>query len=186
MVFKRLDEMGEIYNGVRTHRYHDEDGSEYKVFLPTPTNQISWQIEKLSSILDKKYFSQKNDIILNLRDPKIVEILDEENVVIPMAFAIIRLNKEYNPEYIYQILKSKHVQNKFNQYLYGTSLKFINLNILKNVPIEIPPRDIQNQYAKLFNSIDKKINLKNNEEILLNEFKNSLIQKINKNMNIKK
>ena len=180
MIIKKLDEIAEIFNGARLSRYQDDDGEEFKVFLGTPTDQISWQKEKISSKLNHKYFSKKNDIILNLQNSKIIEFVKEDNIIIPMHYAIIRLNKEFNSEYVYYYLKTSLFQKQLHKYKEGSSLLFINLSALKNIKINLPERNIQEQYVKLFRVLDKKSELRIQENKLLEDFRDLIFKDINK------
>lgn len=186
MIIKKLDEIAEIFNGARLSRYHDDDGEEFKVFLGTPTDQISWQKEKISSKLNQKYFSKKNDIIINLQNSKIIEFVKEENIIIPMHYAIIRLKEDYNSEYIYYYLKTSSFQKQLHKYKEGSSLLFINLSALKNIKINLPEKNIQDQYVKLFRVLDKKSELRIQENKLLEDFRDSIFKNINKENNINK
>ena len=186
MIIKKLDEIAEIFNGARLSRYQDDDGEEFKVFLGTPTDQISWQKEKISSKLNHKYFSKKNDIILNLQNSKIIEFVNEENIIIPMHYAIIRLNEEYNAEYIYYYLKTSLFQKQLHKFKEGSSLLFLNLSALKNIKINLPERNIQEQYVKLFRVLDKKSELRIQENKLLEDFRDLIFKDINKENNINK
>ena len=186
MIIKKLDEIAEIFNGARLSRYQDDDGEEFKVFLCTFTDQISWQKEKISSKLNHKYFSKKNDIILNLQNSKIIEFVNEENIIIPMHYAIIRLNEEFNSEYVYYYLKTSLFQKQLHKYKEGSSLLFINLSALKNIKINLPERNIQEQYVKLFRVLDKKSELRIQENKLLEDFRDLIFKDINKENNINK
>ncbi len=186
MIIKKLDEIAEIFNGARLSRYQDDDGEEFKVFLGTPTDQISWQKEKISSKLNHKYFSKKNDIILNLQNSKIIEFVKDENIIIPMHYAIIRLKEDYNSEYIYYYLKTSSFQKQLHKYKEGSSLLFINLSALKNIKINLPERNIQDQYVKLFRLLDKKTKFRNRENKLLEDFRDLIFKDINKENKINK
>ena len=165
MIIKKLDEI------------QDDNGEEFKVFLGTPTNQISWHKEKISSKLNQKYFSKKNDIILNLQNSQIIKFVNEENIIIPMHYAIIRLNEEYNAEYIYYYLKTSLFQKQLHKFKEGSSLLFLNLSALKNIKINLPEKNIQEQYVKLFRVLDKKSELRIQENKLLEDFRDLILIK---------
>lgn len=77
-------------------------------------------------------------------------------------------------------------QKQLHKYKEGSSLLFINLSALKNIKINLPERNIQDQYVKLFRLLDKKTKFRNRENKLLEDFRDSIFKNINKENNIKK
>ena len=103
-----------------------------------------------------------------------------------MHYAIIRLNEEFNSEYVYYYLKTSLFQKQLHKYKEGSSLLFINLSALKNIKINLPERNIQEQYVKLFRVLDKKSELRIQENKLLEDFRDLIFKDINKENNINK
>lgn len=176
MTIKKLNEIADIFNGVRLTRYIDENGNKEKVFIGTPTESLNWGYEFVSSKVNNKFFSKMNDIIFHLTNFDKIELVKEEGIIIPMHYAVIRLNDNLNPEFIYQFLKSNHVKNELNKYKEGSSLKIIKLEYLKQIKIDIPDIETQNKYGVLLSLLDQKLIMKNKQIELIDEFKNSIWQ----------
>lgn len=178
MTYKKLSQIAEIFTGIRTSRYKNiVEGKNTKILLnKLNNNKIEYETLKINKI-NQKYYSQKNDIILHLSDTKNITLLKEENILIPLNYAIIRTKKEYNPHYIYQILKSRNFQYTLERISEGSSIKFIKINDLKNIKIKTLEKEKQEKYAKIMELLNKR-NILNRKKIeKIEKYQNEIIQK---------
>ena len=178
MTSVKLSEIADIFNGVRLSRYADDKGFVHKVFSGKPSDEIEWQEELVSSKLNPKYFSKKNDILIHLQNTEKIHIIKDEGIIIPMHYAVIRLTDDFNPVFIYYLLKSADFQSKLNRFKEGSTLHFIKLNDLKGIEIDIPDIENQDEYSKLFELIDYRLKLNMEQNRLLNEFKDGFLTKM--------
>ena len=176
MTLKRLDEIADVFSGVRSSRYAQEDGVKTKIFVGKPSKSPEWEYQTISPHLNEKFYSKENDIIIHLSNVFAVERITKEGIVIPMQYAVIRLNEGYDSKYVYHILKSKDFKRKLERFQMGSALKFIKINDLKSIKIAIPDIDTQKKYSELFELVDLKIQLKNKEINLISDFKDILIE----------
>lgn len=61
----------------------------------------------------------------------------------------------YNREFLFRVLLSDRVQNYIKDNTIGSTLKGINMVKLRELPIIVPPLDLQNQYVEIAELADK-------------------------------
>lgn len=64
-------------------------------------------------------------------------------------------NSNLNFNFLLYVLNSDFMFNYFNQFKTGGTQKFISLSFIRELPIPIPPLDLQNQFAAFVQQIDK-------------------------------
>ena len=64
-------------------------------------------------------------------------------------------NTKINRTFILYILNSDSMNNYFELTKKGGTQKFIALGVIRNIPIIVPPIELQNEFAKFVNQIDK-------------------------------
>ena len=62
---------------------------------------------------------------------------------------------QYNREYLFRAFLGEKVQKYIQENTIGSTLKGINMSKLREMPICMPPTDIQNQYVSIANQADK-------------------------------
>ncbi len=62
---------------------------------------------------------------------------------------------QYNREYLFRAFLGKQVQDYIQAYTIGSTLKGINMSKLRELPISIPPIDIQDQFVSIARQADK-------------------------------
>lgn len=145
-----------------------------------------YSIDKVSDFIFKdKFYLQKNDILFVSKGVNNFAIAIEDiNIkVVPSAtFFVIRVEeKKIIPEYLVWYINQKEAQNYLNEKKAGTYVPNLNKQDIMELPIKVPPLDIQKAIAKtaiLLNQeieILDKIKVKRKELIqnqLLNLIKN--------------
>lgn len=164
--YKSLNEIAEIFTGLRISRYTDEsnNGKNVKVFKGklSDIHNKDPEIEKmvLSDDIDKKFYSQKQDILLQVvGSSKTIKIVEQEGIIIPMNFIIIRVHEEYNPVFVFHLLNSVSFINILNRLSEGSSLQFVRIPDLRQIKLQIPDKKTQNEYGNLLELVDIKKNL---------------------------
>ena len=64
-------------------------------------------------------------------------------------------NSNLNFNFLLYVLNSDFMFNHFNHFKTGGTQKFISLSFIRELPIPIPPLDLQNQFAAFVQQIDK-------------------------------
>lgn len=64
-------------------------------------------------------------------------------------------NTKINRTFILYLLNSDSMNNYFELTKKGGTQKFIALGVIRNIPIIVPPIELQNEFAKFANQIDK-------------------------------
>lgn len=143
-------------------------------------------IDKVSDFVFKdKFYLQKNDILFVSKGVNnfAIAIADVNLKIVPSAtFFVIRVEeKKIIPEYLVWYINQKEAQNYLNEKKAGTYVPNLNKQDIMELPIKVPPLNIQKAIAKtavLLNQeieIIDKIKVKRKELIqnqLLNLIKN--------------
>lgn len=173
-----MDEIAKVYNGVRERRYETGNTESQKIFqLERPSSQLSVSTMELSTNINKKFYSKKGDILVNLSFPHDIFLITEENVLIPSKFVVIRLNDGYDPNYIYQIMNSN--KKRFSRLSKGSVLNFLKISEFKSIKLDLPDFEKQKKIGEILRLVDEKI--KKQQEIIKYEktFKNSILGEVN-------
>lgn len=169
---KTLDEIAEVFTGARVSRFNKENAELKPVFLRPSAlsheNKLNYSLDRISNELNKKYYSKKEDILILLANPESIIKVDTEGIIIPMDFAVIRVKREYNPQFIYHLLKNKIITREIPRLVEGSVLRVIKTHNLKEIKIPIVEKEKQDKCANLLKLIDKRIKL-NKELIKLDE-----------------
>lgn len=178
MAYKKLSEIAEIFTGIRISRYKNiVEGTNTKILLNNlQNNQIEYEKIRINKP-KQKYYSQKDDIIIHLSNTTSITLLKEENILIPLNYAVLRPKPGYHAKYIYQILKSTYFQNAIKRISEGSSIKFVKINDLKDIKIQIIEQDKQEKYAKIMELINKRTLLNRKKIEIEEEYLHRIIQK---------
>jgi|GEM_PF-1839187 len=161
--YKSLDQIAEIFNGVRITRYIDKNNknTNNKVFtgklIETPEEELITENIHLNSEIDEKFYSQKGDILLQvIGTAKTTQITEEVGIIIPMNYIILRVNEKYNPTFIYYLLKSVRFTDIIERLGEGSNSRFVRIPHLKQIKFKIPDIKTQNDYGNLMKLLDEK------------------------------
>ena len=177
----RFDEIAEIFTGVRVKRYQKGKGRtiEQPILKKTyseNSSKLDLDHEEVSDEINEKFFSRKNDIVILLAGSKVSKI-EQEGIIIPMYYAVVRVKEGYDVDFIFHLLKSDIFPKELHKIEEGTTLKIIKTTHLKSIYLPVPDLETQRNYGKLFNLMDKRINLnlelaereKQIEKLIINE-----------------
>lgn len=112
--------------------------------------------------INNRYLLKKGDIIMKISPPFSAAVIDFncENLIGSSHFAIIRVNEEFDSEYLSFILNGKHVRRQLMRLIEGGSLSIIKISYLNEVKIRTRDKSEQKRYAKLFSLLMKRKELK--------------------------
>lgn len=154
-----LKEIADIRTGLVTSRKKNEIGLnpfKYKQITLKSFHESGAFLSNFCDEIDlkeevgKEFKTQKGDVLVRLREPNIaICIKNEEEILIPSLFAIVRLKKGMNiiPEYLTMILNSNYVKKQYEKDLAGSSIITLKTSILSE--IVIPIIDIEKQRKKI-------------------------------------
>lgn len=77
-----------------------------------------------------------------------------ENVILGKSACYIKLNKEQNKKYIYELLKSKYFKEYAEAECTGTTIRNVSLKSMRNFPVPIPPLHLQHLFAQRIEQIE--------------------------------
>lgn len=161
--YKSLNQIAEIFNGVRITRYVDENNknTNNKIFTSklteTPEEELKTENIHLTYEINEKFYSQRNDILLQvIGSIKTTQITEEVGVIIPMNYIVIRVHENYNPVFIYYLLKSVRFTDILEKLSEGSNSRFVRIPHLKQIKFKIPDIKTQNDYGILMKLLDQK------------------------------
>ncbi|MCL2177181.1 MAG: restriction endonuclease subunit S [Firmicutes bacterium] len=108
--------------------------------------------------VNEKYLSREGDLIIRLSLPSFAALIDKENenILIPSQFAIIRIrNDVIVPGYLNIYLNSNEINTVIGKKAEGTVIKVLSVKQLGEFEIPIPPLIHQQKIVKLFNLIKR-------------------------------
>lgn len=167
----KFDEIADIFTGIRVKRYQKGQVKIQKVLKKTYEDSSKFEIEfeEVSVDINPKFYSRKNDIVILLAGSTVSK-LEEEGIIIPMYYAVVRVKEGFDVDFIFHLLKSEVFPRELHKIEEGTTLKIIKTTHLKEIYLPIPDYETQVKYGRLFKLMDQRINL--NLELIELERKN--------------
>ena len=179
MAYVNLSEIADIMSGLRIDRYMKKNTKMQKVYrISSPKsvgNSLAIDYIEISSNIDDKYYSKRDDILLSMTRPTYIFKVKEEGVIIHSNFVILRVKEEYDPSYVYHSLKSEfnHIMHILGE---GSVLGFVRVSNLREINLNLPDLETQRKYGKLWDLIDEKIRLNEKKLLLENNLKRGIIK----------
>ncbi|AEF96296.1 restriction endonuclease subunit S [Methanotorris igneus] len=150
--------------------------------------KIDWQNLPYCEITEKrknnisKYFIKKGDILISRAGTVGVSVLvdrDVDNVIFGSYLIKIDLKNDYvNPQFVYYYLQSPYYWNHIKNTSAGSTLKNINLPIIKSLKIPLPSLEEQKAIAKVLSDFDSLIETINKQIETLNKTKKGMMQQL--------
>lgn len=158
---KTLKDIAEVISGLSYRRYLDDDGKRFKVIVQRSIKKdgllSDFEEVKLNNNFKDRYFTRKNDVLMKMTYPYDVVCVKDENIIISDRIAIIRLQKEYNPEFIAHLLTNAHIEKQLHELGGRGKLPHTSLKEIKQLQLIIPDLETQIKYGELLNTINEKI-----------------------------
>lgn len=171
----KFDDIAEIFTGIRVKRYQKGQLEKQKVLKKTyeDSSKIKTDCVDVSIDINPKFYSRKNDIVILLAGSTVSK-LEEEGIIIPMYYAVVRVKDGFDVDFIFHLLKSDIFPRELHKIQEGTTLKIIKTTHLKEIRLPVPDYETQVKYGRLFKLMDQRIN-KNLELIELERKNEKLI-----------
>lgn len=121
-----------------------------------------------------------NDLLLSIRGHvgRLAIVPEELNYAnITQDTARLAVGDALTSEYLFSLLESHQMQHWMKNRTKGAGVKGINLADVKEMPILIPPRRLQDQYTRMFKTIRSHQKHNRDSTIWFNNLFNSLLQK---------
>jgi len=108
----------------------------------------------------EKYLAKKNDILFNRTNSKelvgkTAVFMEDKPMVIAGYLIRVRVNENANPQYISGYLNSIHGKKVLENMCKSiVGMANINAQELQNIPIQIPPIELQNKFASIVKEVE--------------------------------
>ena len=106
----------------------------------------------------EKYNPKVNDMLIcNIGTiGKSLIIKEEQDFLIAWNLFLVKLNLEkVKPDYIKVFVEFLNDRHYYDQFLTGGTVKFVNKKTMGNIPVILPPMELQNQFADFVKQLDK-------------------------------
>lgn len=156
----RFDEIADIFTGIRVKRYQKGVTITQQVLKKThdDSSQIEIEFVDVSEDINPKFYSRKNDIVILLAGTTVSK-LEEEGIIIPMYYAVVRVKEGFDVDFIFHLLKSDIFPRELHKIQEGSTLKIIKTTHLKEIILPVPDYETQVKYGRLFKLMDQRIHL---------------------------
>ena len=173
----KFDEVAEIFTGIRIKRYQKGFTVKQKVLKKTyeDSSNLDTEYEEVSGDINPKFYSRKDDIVILLAGSTVSK-LEEDGIIIPMYYAVVRVKEGFDVDFIFHLLKSDIFPRELHKIEEGTTLKIIKTTHLKEITLPVPDYETQVKYGRLFKLMDQRI-LLNLELIELERTNEKVIMK---------
>ena len=164
---EELGKLCDVRDGTHdSPKYLEESGYKFITSKNIINNEIDFSEVKYISKQDYDKFNTRSkvnygDILMpmigTIGKPMIVNIPDDEIDFAIKNVALIKFldNSQVTNIYIKNLLDSDYFENAILQNKRGGTQKFIALSDIRKMQIEIPPIELQNQFADIVKQIDK-------------------------------
>ena len=124
--YYKFDEIADIFTGIRVKRYQKGITVEKKILKKTyeDSSRIETDDVEVSEDINPKFYSRKDDIVILLAGSTVSK-LEEEGIIIPMYYAVVRVKEGFDVDFIYHLLKSDIFPRELHKIVEGTTLKII-------------------------------------------------------------
>ena len=104
------------------------------------------------------YLARYEDLVIRLREP-IKTIYIKEEVLVPSTMAILRANKNINMKFLAYYINTKKVQKTLHKNIEGSYVKMIGIRDIKEIDINLPPKNIQGKVVEVLDLQEKELSL---------------------------
>lgn len=106
---------------------------------------------------------RKDDIVISYTGTigEYAQITEDEKYHLAPNVAKITPKECINHDYLFQYIRSSTFRKTMISYCHGSTQSTIPMKIIRELPIEVPPRKTQDKIAAIIQSIDNKISINN-------------------------
>jgi restriction endonuclease S subunit len=165
----RLKELAAIQTGLVLARARLEkpDNEQLTFTLSSVTQQGIKRNEfnkvEVAGKVNEKYLSCDGDLLIRLSSPNYTALItkENENVLVPSQFALIRLNNDsIIPAYLQIYLNSDYMVKLMSKLSEGTVIRVLSVAQIGELDISIPPLQEQKKIVQLYSLIREQRELK--------------------------
>ena len=164
---RKLSEISHFENGDRSSNY--PSGGDIKdegvLFLSTK-NVVDDRLDLSAAVFitEEKFKSlsrgkaKRNDLIITLRGTLgtcCIFDCEYETAFINAQMMIIRPIQEGTHRYLYALLTSRQAKDRFARIGYGAAVRQLSASQLSELPIPVPPPDLQHEFERRINVVEK-------------------------------
>lgn len=158
----KLKEIADVYSGATIRRYTEKGNDNFKEVIVQKSIQKGKPLSDLqkieiSSKLNERYFTIAGDILMKTPYPNDVIKISKEGLVVGDRIAIIRVKEDFNSSFIAHLLDNIAVRKQLNKFTSSERVPQLSIKDLKEVELQIPDLETQNEYGELLDLIDKRI-----------------------------
>lgn len=183
---KKLEDITlKISDGIHSTPKYDEKGLFYFI---NGNNLVNGKIKidnNTKRISEKEFLKYKRDlnsttILLSINGTiGNLALYNDEKVLLGKSACYINIDEKQIIKYfIYNILKTKNIENFFYSEVTGSTIKNLSLNTIKNTKIKLPQLEEQTKIANFLSSIDTKISQNRKALEETKKFKKALLQQM--------
>jgi type I restriction enzyme S subunit len=124
-----------------------------------------------------KYTLKKGDLLITRSGTVGVSVLlhdDFRDVIFGSYLIKAELSKDVHPKFLHYYFQSKLYWNQLNR-VQGSTLKNINLPLLKSLKIILPPIDEQKRISEILQDVDRRLELLRERKVKLENIKRGLM-----------
>ncbi|WP_456375228.1 restriction endonuclease subunit S [Methanocaldococcus sp.] len=178
-VVVRLGDIAEkMYYGITAKAVDYDTGLKMVRTTDIINYKVDWENLPFCEITDNrkdfsKYLIKKDDILISRAGTVGISVLSERdynNVIFGSYLIKLQLKPKAFPKYVHYFLQSEHYWKHIGK-AQGSTLKNINLPLLKSLIIPLPPIEEQKAIAEILSKIDKVIQLKKEKKEKLQKIK---------------
>ena len=140
--------------------------------LKSLSNNGAIDLNKIESIyfsktIDKKYLSQKDDIVIRFSEPFTSCLIteNETNLIIPSSLCRIRItSQDIMPSFLTWYLNSSFFNKQITKHIQTSTINIISMKMINNIEIPLIGMDTQKKITDIQNLVTRYINLTNELE----------------------
>lgn len=157
----KLGEIAEIISGLSYRRYLDESGVKFQVIVQRSIKKdgelSDFEEMSLKSDIKERYFTRENDVLMKMSYPYDVVCVKEDGLIISDRIAIIRLEKDYDSDFIAHLLTNAHIKKQLHELGSSEKISHTSIKEIKQLDLMMPDFNTQKKYGQLLNTINDKI-----------------------------
>lgn len=160
---KKIGEIASVSTGLVINRKqankYEKPLKKYKMLTLKSFSMQGWlnkdelEIFDSAQIIDKRYLTQKGDIIIRLSNPHTAITIDKESIgiLVPSLFVIMRVfTNDILPEYLNLLLNSDTTKRFYAVNSIGSTIQIIKASALKEIKILLPSLEHQRKTVELY------------------------------------
>ncbi|HDW3274694.1 TPA: restriction endonuclease subunit S [Enterobacter asburiae] len=171
-----------IGDGIHGTPIYDENGSYYfingnnlgsgRIVITSSTKKVS-----RDEYLKHKKELNESTVLLSINGTiGNVALYDDEPVILGKSACYINVLPHVNVRYIGYVLKDRLFQHYIKQQANGSTIKNASLKLIRDYEFTLPPRFTQDRIAEILSSLDKKISVNENMNVILEQMAQALFK----------